>query len=425
VALSDPLPLRKTTLWPAFAAPETLPVVYGRCTVGAVQFDATRKFWLVADHAIAGVEAVYRDGRPELTYAWRNAVDPTDHPAAVIELSEPLAVGASLTATLRGKIHPDTGALLENPADVLQDVLRLMGREVAAAELADFRAACLDRPVAGVLNGGLTGRAQLAELADSVGFLWGFAMPGVATRWPLDARPATQPLHAAFAADAILEPAAECRQDGLYTELRVEYDWDWVANRARKSVLLRADTAAIYGVRTAELRAKWLTGAAAATARGTEWLQAHARPRWAVRFAAALDDLVPPGGWFALADPWLPGPLNGEFLALDSEWDWAEQRQTLRAEVAAGPLPSVAVIGFGGLFVDLPSALRVTYASGIATLTVTDPNGAPIRNAEVKFGAQTALTDAAGRARFETPRGVFPVEVTAPGFQTIAMEITI
>lgn len=425
MALSDPLPLRKTTVWPAFAAPADLPVAYGRCTVGAVQFDPSRKFWLVADHPIAGVDAVYRDGRAERTFAWQTVTDPTGRPVAVIELNEPLPLAAALTATIRGKVHPTTGALIENPADVLQDVLRLIGRPVAAAELADFRAACMDRPVAGVLDGRLTGRAQLAELADSVGFLWSLAMPGIATRWPLAARPATAPLRARFGPGEILDPTARGRYEALYTELRVEYDWDWTLGRARRSVLLRADTAATYGVRTAELQAKWLTGAAAATARGTEWLQAHARPRWAVQFSAALDDLVPPGGWFTVSDSLLPAAANGELLALDSEWDWAEQRQTLRAEVSAGPVPAVTVLGFGGLFAEPASQLRVTYAAGIATLTVTDPNGAPIRGAEVRFGAQSALTDAAGRVRFETPRGTFPVEVTAPGFQTITVEITI
>lgn len=422
--LSDPIPLRTTAAWPAFARPEPLPVVYGSCLVPAVQFDRTRNYWLVADHAIAGVDTVYRDGKAEKTYAWRNAVDSAGHPVALVELGEPLATTETLTARVRGKLHPTTGALLDNPADVLLDILRLVGNPMADADIAEFRAACAGLAVAGRLaDTTMTIRAQIAELADSVGMLWSPRMPGIAQRWPLAERPAGVPVHARWAEAEVADAQAVARHDALHTVLRVEYEWDWAQNRARRAVTLRASSADRYGERAATLPAKWLTTAADAVARGTAWLQAHARPRWTITLTADLKTPIPPGGWFAVDHPLLP--VTGEWLALAAEWDGSNQRQKLTAEVPTGPVPTVATSSIGGLFVEPESQLRVTYANGIVALVIVDPNGAPIRDALVTFDGQTGKTDRTGTVKFKAERGEHRVTVEAAGYAPTTAEITL
>ncbi len=421
--LTDPVPLRTTAVWPKFAKPEPLPVVYGRCTVPTIQFDQTRKLWLATDHAIAGVDAVYRDGKPDKGYAWRNTVDPTGRAVALVELAEPLSANATLTASVRGKTHPISGALLENPADVLQDILRLAGYSISDLGMGYFRALCGELRVAGVLSSGLTLRAQLAELAESAGMLWSLAMPGFGRRWPLETRPEGEPIYARFAERDLIDVKADCRHERIHTGVRVEYDWDWAKNSARQSVTLEADTAALYGVRETTLAAKWLTDAAAALARGTEWLRARARPRWSLSFETSLEPSVAPGGWFEASHPLLP--TNGELLALETEWDWVNQRQRLSAERSVGPVPAVRIVGVGGLFAQPESGLRVTYAAGVATLVIADPNDAPIRDAVVTFDSQKGRTDRTGTVRFKTSRGAHQVTVEAFGFAPVQMGITL
>lgn len=422
-SLSDPLPLRSSAAWPLFAKPEPLPVVYGRCTVPAIQFDSTRKFWLVADHAIGGVDAAWIDGHAEPVFAWRNGVDVTGHPVALVELGQALASTATLTATVRGKTHADTGALLENPADILQDLLSLAGYTVTDADVAEFRAACADVIMAGRLTPDLTARAQIAELADSMGMLWSLAMPGLARRWPVEARAAGEPLYAVFAADEVENLRADCNQAALYTRLIVEFDWDWDKNSARQAVTLQADTLALYGDRSTTLQAKWISSAALAIERGTAWLQARGRPRWSIEFETDLESPVIPGGWFAVSHPLLPGA--GDLLATDVQRDWSRQRQRIAAERAVGPVPAISVGAVGGLFAELASTLRVTYADGIATLVAVDANGAPIRDAVVTFDDQTAKTDRTGTVRFKTQRGAHHVRIEAAGHDPVDADITV
>lgn len=423
IPLSDTVPLRSSSAWPKFAKPEPLPVVYGRCTVPTIQYDPTRKFWLVADHAIAGVDAVLIDGKAEKTYAWRNTTDPTGHPVALIELGSALPASGKLAVSLRGKVDPNSGAMLENPADVLLDVLRLAGRVVDRSEIADFRAACADLRIAGLLTAGMTLRAQLAEIAESVGMLCSPAMPGIALRWPLESRPEGAPLYARFVESDLSEVRADCRHNDLYTRLRVEYNWDWTKNAARQSITLQADSAAMYGEREMTLQARWLTDTAAVVARGTAWLQAHARPRWALSFTADLESRIPPGGWFHFAHPLLP--VAGDGLALVADWDWANQRQQIQTERAVGPIPAVATVGIGGLFAEPEIALKATYSAGVATLTITDPHGAPVRDAVITLGTEQGKTDRQGAARFKVARGTYPVTVSAGGFAPLSMEITL
>lgn len=421
--LSDRVPLRSTTAWPKFAKPQPLNVVYGRCTVPLTQADPTRKFWHISDGAIGGIETVYREGKPDKAVALHNTTDPVGQSIALLELASPLAANASLTAVVRGRIDPATGALIENPADVLLDILRLAGHDLSATALAEVRAACAGLTIAGLLSPDLTLRAQLAEIADSVGLLWSPQMPGIARRWPIEARPDGEPIHARWRELDLSEVAADARQDTLSTVLRVEFDWDWAANKARQSVTLQASTATVFGQREAALSAKWLTIPAQAIARGTAWLQAAARPRWKIDLQADLDPAVPPGGWFEVAHPLLP--VSGACLALSAEWDWSNQRQSLHTERSVGPLPAVSVITVGGLFAEPDSNLRVSYADGVATLVIVDPNGAPIRDAVVTLGSQKGKTDRTGTVRFKIDRGTYPIAVEAAGFTASSAEITL
>ena len=79
----------------------------------------------------------------------------------------------------------------------------------------------------------------------------------------------------------------------------------------------------------------------------------------------------------------------------------------------------------GGLFEEPASGLRVTYADGVATLVVADPNDAPIREAVVTFDDQKGRTDRTGTVRFKAARGAHRVTVEASGFAPMEMEITL
>lgn len=188
IPLSSKIPLRTSTVWGRFSDVRAIPLVYGRVTLQPVQYDDARLLYCLADHAVMAVPRVTRDDAETPAFRWQNTADPTGHAVAILELGEPLAEGERLAATVLGRFHPLLGTLLDNPADVLWDLLaNVAGVPVTRGEVDDFRVDCAR---AGLAVGGViddpakTLRAQIDELLSGIGAVWSGGMPGWARLWP-------------------------------------------------------------------------------------------------------------------------------------------------------------------------------------------------------------------------------------------------
>jgi hypothetical protein len=181
--LADPIPLRNTTIWGSFKNVQTIPHVYGRVRLAPIPYDEAGKLFVMADHGIQGVDEVQIDDETIYTWKFKNTLDSSDSPVAMLELAESLASGSSLIALVRGKVHSLTGALLVNPADILWDILaNIVGASVTYATLDKFRVECA---LYGIEIGGLLDdrersvKAQLDLITKSIGAIWSGGMPGL------------------------------------------------------------------------------------------------------------------------------------------------------------------------------------------------------------------------------------------------------
>lgn len=187
--LADPIPLRNTTVWGSFKDVQTIPHVYGRVCLAPIPYDTTGKLFVLADHGIQGVDEVQVDN--EVIYAWkfRNTLDSSDSPVAMLELGEKLDLGSSLVVRVRGKVHSVTGVLLTNPADVLWDLLaNVVGASILYADLDRFRVECsfLGIEVGGLLDDRERSiKKQLDMITESIGAIWSGGMPGLARLYPI------------------------------------------------------------------------------------------------------------------------------------------------------------------------------------------------------------------------------------------------
>lgn len=187
--LADPIPLRNTTVWGSFKNVQTIPHAYGRVRLTPIPYDNTGKLFVMADHGIQGVDEV--QVADEAIYAWsfRNTLDSSNSPVAMLELSEKLASDSSLVVRLRGKVHPVSGVLLTNPADVLWDLLaNVVGASISYADLDRFRVEC---SFYGIEVGGLLDdrersiKKQLDIITESIGAIWSGGMPSLARLYPI------------------------------------------------------------------------------------------------------------------------------------------------------------------------------------------------------------------------------------------------
>ena len=188
IPLSDPLPLRDSTAWGRYVSPVALPVGYGRVTIAPIPYDNGGRVFFLLDHAIQAVERVTRDDVDDTRFTLENTTDGDGHAVSLLRLAIPAAGGEKIAVTLRGRMNPDTGELLLNPADILWDLLaNLCGLPVAYGDLDALRAQCRESGMElhGVLESGeVTIRVQIDEIMASCGGVWSGGMPGIARLYP-------------------------------------------------------------------------------------------------------------------------------------------------------------------------------------------------------------------------------------------------
>jgi hypothetical protein len=189
IPLSGPVPLRNSTVWGQFVSPVPLPVGYGRITITPIPYDNTGRMFFLLDHAIQAVESLTRDDVADTQYTLENTTDDEGHAISLLQLAKPATTSEALTVVLRGKMHPDTGELLANPADILWDLLaNLCNLPVEYGDLDAFRSECRDIGIEqhGLLESDtVTIRAQVDEIMASCGGVWSGGMPGIARIYPV------------------------------------------------------------------------------------------------------------------------------------------------------------------------------------------------------------------------------------------------
>lgn len=324
--LSDPVPLRDTSVWPGYSELTIIPRIYGRARIAPIPYNATGTLYVLADHALAGVDAVTLDGVSLPGWTWRNGADSTGHAVAFLRLAaQPDGV---LAAEVRG--------LSGNPADIIND---LYPRD----DLAEFRQHCQrnDWILGGALAERKTLRATIQFVLEQVGAAWSAGTPGFATPFPPSA---DGPNWAMLARTQFTDWTATCELSTLVTRLTVPFDWDYAADQARQSLVLNAPISeAVHGERPAEWAMPWVRDARQAVAIATAWLQWRARPLWTVTLTASPEfRAVQPGGWIVLDHPGLP--FCGRYVMTDFDPGLGTGAVRITAQAPAGLAPSITIL---------------------------------------------------------------------------------
>jgi hypothetical protein len=418
--LSDPLPLRPAVALPAYradASDRTLPWVYGRATVSPVPLSADGLEWLVADHPVVAVERVTVG--ESVTDGWQLAqrLDDTGHAIAVLRLTQPPQSGQSVSVTVAGRRHPASGALIEHPADVAQDLLRHAGWAVTPDMFQGLRDAFPGLALGLVLDAPQRLRDALSAVVEPLGAVWrtapAAAMP-MHTGTPvavLDAR----------TADSI---RASCDSSTLATVAHVRYAHDWASGAARGSLTVAApESVAQFGTLETTLDLPAVRTARDALAIATARLRHLARPVWTVEATLPGSTQIAVGDTVSLAHPRVPA---GDALVLTTAHDRARDTLQITAWMPAGAAPRIELLTRGSAVDPSSKQDAVVFRDGLATFTITDDTGAPLAGAAVTLDGQDMRnTDRQGQVQFRTTRGPHTLDVYAAGFAPFRMEVVV
>lgn len=404
--LSDPLPLRATTVWPDYETEAVIPWVFGRARVTPLRYDVSGRRYVLADHALAGVDGVTLDDLQIAGWGFNNGADSTGHACAFLELAEPPGT-KKLAATVRG--------LSGNPADILA---ALGVRD----DLQEFRLAMNQAglTLGGALTQTMTRRAAIQFVIDQIGGCWSAGMPGYAALFPPSA---ADPTWATFGALDRGDVSFECALGDVVTRLVIPFDFDDSAGKNQQTVTLLAASASDYGERSFTLILPWVKTAREAAAVGQRWLEWRARPLWMLTFSAGPDArTIPPGGWIVLSGA--DSPIQGRAVVMDIDPGIGSGVVKIAAQAPAGAMPVITIAGTGQVLPALVTAYQLQQGVDTLTLTLTDAAGSLLPFAQVwidDVGPQTA--DGSATLTLSAPPGRHTLRVEAPGKNPFTTEI--
>lgn len=413
--LSEPLPMRTTRDLGDFAADAPIPYRLG--DLRAARFPLLRLSdteFLVAGHPF-DVEEVFVDG--DRTLAWESALrtDAKGNRWQVVIFGAPLGNDAKASATGQGDRDPDTGALIENPADLMEYVAALGGVDLIFPVL---RAQCAAEGIrlAGSIDEPKSIGTWIDSIAYSAGAIW---TPSDATLYP-GSTGAIIDLTSAVAG-GLDDPIAELADSA--DVLRVAYDRSDAAGRAQAHLELSASPQRFGGV-LAEVELPWVRVAANAEAIGRRLLTRMAAKRFSVELTVE-DHTLRPCRQVRLVDSpeWqIPGEdPTLMVLTVEVAADAGAARATGEALLST---PSIAVTAHSLALPDTTEGgVDVDFRDGVATFTVRDEDGKPLAGARVSMdGSAPRTTDQAGRVSFATRAGRHELLVEVPGFATNRVE---
>ena len=419
VPLTATVPLRNTSEWGEYQDTRALPYGYGKQTSEPIAYNQQRTIFVVSAGKIAGVDAVRRDN-VAVAFESRSGLDKAGLPVQFIELTSPLQDGERLECDWRGRLHPISGELLSNPAEIMWDFLsNICGFDVSLSDLGRFRADTLSRGIEIAPffdNDTLTIQSAIALMCQNSGAAWSLGMTGIAKRYP--ATRDDEPISAELGQLTSSRPSALSALSDVITVLQVDFNFDQAKRRYRSSLTLQAPRAIErYGERKARIEFPAVTSSRTALTLADDWLQQFARPVWRLSLESSRAPALAlnPGDWITYTDA--SSPLNGiELLVTETAANLSANSVNVTAEGSADPGPATELVRLSEAIAPLllESAAVITQPN-IAEFTLSDENGNPLAGAKVTVDeTRIFYADQNGRVQ------ITPIE---PGPHTSVIEV--
>lgn len=419
--LYEPLPLRTSGALGNFAAEFVLAQRYGDLTSDRFKLERLDdKTFFAADHPMTIAE-LFVDNQEYKGWEQATRTDGAGHTWTVVVLAAPVPDGAALSATGTGKRNPRTGALIENPADIAEDIMRLAGRDDQWWDQLRAECGAAGLRLAGSLDEVLSIREWLDRVLGSAGAIWA---PGMAQLYPVLTV-------SGFVIELDIQKAknvvVSATLDNTADVLRLYYDPDKAGGNSQHYIELTANPKRYGGIAT-DLTFDWLRTPGNAESVGKRFLPWLAGERYNVAFNSS-DERIRPGTWVKLTGTnghrqW---PFEGEdpyIKILEAVVNRATKEvsgvgQYLRATPAA-----IVTAHSVALPATRDASLEVAVADGLTRIVAKDPDGRPIAGARVNIdGGPAKTTGADGLAVFPSTPGEHRVAIQAPGMRAQILTI--
>ena len=414
LALSANLPLRTSAVWGEFGEVAVIHHRYGRTRGPAIRYDSTGRRYVWADHASELLTAVWIDGQPSSAWTWRNVSDVTGHAVTLIELSQ--STTGVVTAAGYGKINANTGALIDDPAEIIADILtNVVGRDAPNVGWLGFEAARLGIACAGSLDDDQQSvQSAISAIAESIGAIWSarareFARiaPGGQYDGGSAAAESGPTFHVGYLRNA------KTSIDSIVNVVVVEFDHD--GSTARQTLEMDVpDSVARFGRREQRIEARWIADGRVAAALATRLLTYRSEPSWLYSAEGVPGDVRTLSVVHWTGDTDLPAPESA--IVLSARYDPATRSSAIEFERLTATGAELRLVRQGSAIVDDALVQAQVQTQGDQRrIQLKGEGGNPLPRAKVILdGTIIRYSDAGGWV-------VFPVQATPSGIHTLAI----
>ena len=429
--LSDLVPLRAAENLKYFLQGGYLPWWYGdlrNSPQAAIQLSDTE--FLIADHAMMGDIGVQIDGQATQGFSSGLVARPGEPAYYAVTLAAPLPAGAQLTVTGRGMPHPRTGALMDNAADVLEDIMRRSGYVVSdamRASLSRFRAetAAAGIVIAGRVTARETLRATINSIVRSVGGGWSSRSAWLHP----PARALQVPSSAANLLPEAVVTGVFAQREQAFNELEIKFDDQSYQANHRQAIVLRAKASMVSGVVRKTMFAPWIRSPQVAQALGERILRRAAGAVYRAQIEAPERARgVEIGDVLSVESAQFPRGSMRNVVVIGQERN--DQSLRVTAELIE-PIANQKIVVISRTVASdvtqLP-AVEVEVRDGTVRFTVYDESGKPAPKVRVSLnGAVSKMTDMQGLVVFPRPAvpGVYTLYVYRTGTVPVEIPVTI
>lgn len=415
--LYEDFPLRTTRVLGDYADDKPLGLAFGDLT--GARFDCLRLSstdFFVADH-VFDVTSCFTDGQKTESFEASLQSDGKGNTWTIVTIGSPVPEGSIVSVCGFGMKDPATGALIENPGDVLAELSRRCGRSDDWQQIRD-EASTLGLRVAGRVFAVASIQSIYDEVTQSVGGIWA---SGIMSRiYPADV---VDPPILRFEGSALVTLGIpKTSIDDTFDILRLGYGFSDSSNKALRFIELTASPQQFGGV-VKEVTYKWLRSSVNAEGVGRRVLGRGAGERYDVPFST--DAGIRPGTWVELvAHPgWpCPGP-DPQIMVLAVEHDDRTGEDSITGETVLST-PTITVTGHSIALPDTVGAtVDVVTKNGITTITISDLDGKPLKGARCSVdGGAPKTTNDRGQVSYILSIATHHLECSAPGKDTFELD---
>lgn len=415
--LSELLPLKKTSALGPYKQDAIIPWAYGD-----LSNSPTKLVWLTGNTYVAAawpcqaVVGVQIDRQETAGFNATILQDVRGNSYQAIELSAPAPDGSVVNATLKGKVSKRTGALMENPAEIIEDIHLQIGSVV---NLSDFYNECNndDLKIAGVIDSEISARAAINEICESIGAIW---TRKTARLYPAQVSQEQVNTFQQYDFRNVKNLKATASIASAADGLRLEFDHLSASNEFGAYLELLAQPARY--IKQVTSSGKWLRGNAAAVKVGARKLERLAGTLLSLTFESDTM-FIEPGQWARIDHPLLP--VSDYIMILAANKSLSKNQVRITAEMILSKPQSIKVLNSAQRISPTQSAaVDVAIENNLVTFTIKDADGLPISGAETFLdGIGPRISDAQGKVSFDYVKGAHLLGVEAAGYVPFELEV--